>query len=94
MKPRASSREHCRRLAAQIFTQLPEDRAEALLILRYVRDIMRYLGETWPAAANSNAILPFPAPTSQEESPVAALAVRTDPLSTANPGSPLSGPEF
>lgn len=95
MKPRASSREHCRRLAAQIFTQLPEDRAEALTTLRYVRDILRYLGETWPAqaAANANAIQLLPVRKGPEEALGAAVASRNDPPGTANRASPLSEPE-
>lgn len=39
--------EHCKRLAAQIFAQLPEDRSETLLVMAYVQEILLNLGEAW-----------------------------------------------
>jgi len=51
---------HIKRMACQIYTQLPEDKREALQVLRYVRQIIFCLGEEWEAVARSAPILPFP----------------------------------
>ena len=51
---------HIKRMACQLYTQLPEDKREALQVLRYVRQIIFCLGEEWEAVARSAPILPFP----------------------------------
>lgn len=94
MKPRDSKHEHCRRLAAQVFTQLPEDHAEALLTLRYARDILRYLGKGWPTQAPS--VLPtqlFPVRTGLAGAPVVALANQNDRPNRASRALLPSEPE-
>lgn len=50
---------HIKRMACQIYTQLPEDKREALLVLQYVRQIIFCLGEDWDAVLKTAAILPF-----------------------------------
>lgn len=50
---------HLKRMACQIYTQLPEDKREALHVLRYVRQIIFCLGEDWDAVTRSAPILPF-----------------------------------
>jgi len=50
---------HMKRVACQIYTQLPESKRDALLVLRYVRQIVFCLGEDWEAVSRS-ALLPFP----------------------------------
>ena len=52
---------HIKRLACQLYTQLPEDKREALQVLRYVRQIIFCLGEEWETVASSAPVLPFPA---------------------------------
>ncbi len=52
---------HIKRLACQIYTQLPEDKREALQVLRYVRQIIFCLGEEWEMVSRSAPILPFSA---------------------------------
>lgn len=55
----ASTDPHLKRTACLIYTQLPEDKREALLVLRYVRQIIFSLGESWEAVSQSAPILPF-----------------------------------
>lgn len=50
---------HLKRLACQIYTQLPEDKREALQVLGYVRQIIFCLGEEWETISRSAPILPF-----------------------------------
>lgn len=50
---------HIKRMACQIYTQLPEDKREALQVLQYVRQIIFCLGEDWEAVVRTAAILPF-----------------------------------
>lgn len=50
---------HVKRLACQIYTQLPEDKREALQVLKYVRQIIFCLGEDWETVSRSAPILPF-----------------------------------
>ncbi len=50
---------HIKRLACQLYTQLPEDKREALQVLRYVRQIIFCLGEEWETVSRSAPILPF-----------------------------------
>lgn len=50
---------HIKRMACQIYTQLPEDKREALQVLQYVRQIIFCLGEDWEAVIKTAAILPF-----------------------------------
>lgn len=50
---------HVKRMACQIYTQLPEDKREALLVLQYVRQIIFCLGEEWETVSRTAAILPF-----------------------------------
>ena len=51
---------HIKRVACQIYTQLPEDKREALQVLQYVRQIIFCLGEDWEAVTRSAPIVPFP----------------------------------
>lgn len=51
---------HIKRLACQLYTQLPEDKREALQVLRYVRQIIFCLGEEWETVSRSAPILSFP----------------------------------
>lgn len=50
---------HLKRLACQVFTQLPEDKRDALQVLRLVRQLVFCLGEDWEAVTRSASILPF-----------------------------------
>ncbi|EKF17094.1 hypothetical protein NA2_20028 [Nitratireductor pacificus pht-3B] len=50
---------HIKRVACQIYTQLPDDKREALQVLGYVRQILFCLGEEWETVARSAPILPF-----------------------------------
>ena len=50
---------HLKRVACQLYTQMPEDKREALQVLRYVRQLIFCLGEEWEAVARSAPILPF-----------------------------------
>lgn len=50
---------HIKRMACQIYAQLPEDKREALQVLRYVRQIIFCLGEEWETVTRSAPILPF-----------------------------------
>lgn len=50
---------HIKRMACQLYTQLPEDKREALQVLQYVRQIIFCLGEDWELVVKSAAILPF-----------------------------------
>lgn len=50
---------HLKRMACQIYTQLPEDKREALHVLQYVRQIIFCLGEEWEMVSRSAPILPF-----------------------------------
>lgn len=61
---------HIKRMACQIYTQLPEDKREALQVLQYVRQIIFCLGEDWEAVVKTAAILPF---QPDQKGPVARL---------------------
>jgi hypothetical protein len=50
---------HLKRLACQLYTQLPEDKREALQVLGFVRQILFCLGEEWETVTRSAPILPF-----------------------------------
>lgn len=50
-----------KRLACQIAAQLPDDQAEALLVLNYAREIILCLGGGWQAPA-TNAPIPLFSP--------------------------------
>lgn len=63
---------HVKRLACQIYTQLPEDKREALQVLRCVRQIIFCLGEEWEAVTRTAPILPFSA---DQRGPAAPLKV-------------------
>lgn len=93
MKSRASQHEHCRRLAAQIFAQLPEDHAEALLTLRYARDILRCLGRVWPEQEGRAPIRLVPAVTGPVAAQAAVPANRNDRQDIASPASRQFEPE-
>ncbi|CUX07662.1 hypothetical protein CFBP6626_07555 [Agrobacterium tumefaciens] len=53
---------HIKRMACQIYTQLPEDKREALQVLQYVRQIIFCLGEDWETVIKSASILTFQPP--------------------------------
>lgn len=76
---------HFKRIAAQIYTQLPEDKRDALLVLRYVRQIVFCLGEDWETVSPSS-LLPFSAAERGRAKSRATLrAVQNDRPGTANP---------
>ena len=76
---------HLKRIACQVFTQLPEDKREALLVLRYVRQIVFCLGEDWETVARSAPILPFGTdPKGRAEGSASLRVVRSDRQDTAN----------
>lgn len=73
---------HIKRMACQIYTQLPEDKREALQVLQYVRQIIFCLGEDWEAVVKTAAILPFQ--SQEQRGPAARLRAvpegQSDPL--------------
>ncbi len=76
---------HLKRLACQIYTQLPEDKRDALLVMRYVRQILFCLGADWDAAFHKGAILPFETgPKGRAEAPTVLRVVPSDRPDTAN----------
>lgn len=77
---------HLKRVACQLYTQLPEDKREALLVLRYVRQIIFCLGEDWEAVTRSAPILPFSGDRKgRAESPTSLRVIQTGRQDTANP---------
>lgn len=76
---------HLKRIACQVYTQLPEDKREALLVLRYVRQIVFCLGEEWETVSRSAPILPFSHRKGQEEGPVTLRAVPSGRPDKSNP---------
>lgn len=77
---------HLKRIACQIYTQLPEDKREAMQVLGYVRQIIFCLGEEWEAVSRSAPILQF----SQERRDRAASlkAVRVGQIDPQDISSP------
>lgn len=76
---------HLKRTACLLFTQLPEDKREALLVLRYVRQIIFSLGEEWEMVSRTAPILPFSSgPKDREERPSALRAVQNGRQDTAS----------
>jgi hypothetical protein len=76
---------HLKRIACQVYTQLPDDKREALLVLRYVRQIVFCLGEDWETVSRSAPILPFASdPKGRAEGPTSLRVVRSDRPDTAN----------
>lgn len=47
MAGKSSNTEYIKRVAAQIVSQLPEDRRDALCALNYAREILVNLGKSW-----------------------------------------------
>lgn len=47
MAGKSSNTEYVKRVAAQIVSQLPEDRRDALCALNYAREILVNLGKSW-----------------------------------------------
>lgn len=77
---------HLKRIACQVYTQLPEGKREALLVLRYVRQIVFCLGEDWETVSRSAPIIPFgSSPRDQGERQATLREVLTDRRDTANP---------
>lgn len=77
---------HFKRIACQVYTQLPENKREALLVLRYVRQIVFCLGEEWGAASRSSANLSFaPCQKDQAEGPAFLKVVPNDRPDRASP---------
>ena len=77
---------YLKRIACQVYTQLPEDKREALLVLRYVREIVFCLGEEWETVSRSSPILPF-GPAQQRglaDRPTSLRVVPNDRRDTAN----------
>lgn len=50
---------HLKRLACQLYAQMPEDKREALQLLGYIRQIIFCLGEDWETVSRSAPVLPF-----------------------------------
>lgn len=76
---------HLKRVACQVYTQLPEDKREALLVLRYVRQIIFSLGEEWETVSRSAPILPFSnAQKDREERPATLRAAQNGRPDTAS----------
>lgn len=76
---------HLKRVACQVFTQLPEDKREALLVLRYVRQIIFCLGEEWETVSRSAPILPFSTDRrGREEAPATLRVVPSGHQDTTN----------
>lgn len=83
---RMQSDPHIKRLACQIYTQLPDDKREALQVLRYVRQVIFCLGEDWETVTRSAPILPFPSDqTGQVGFPRAVPEGRIGPRDRSNP---------
>lgn len=59
MDDKADAGSHLKRIACQVYTQLPEDKREALLVLRYIRQLIFCLGEEWETVSRTAPILPF-----------------------------------
>lgn len=77
---------HFKRTACSIFTLLPEDRREALEVLRLVRQLVFCLGEDWETVSRSAPILPFSKDRKGQVSSQAILrAVPTGPRDRSNP---------
>jgi hypothetical protein len=77
---------HLKRIACQVYTQLPEDKREALLVLRYIRQIIFCLGEEWETVSRSAPILPFSTERKgPAEAPATLRVVPTGRRDTANP---------
>lgn len=76
---------HNRRMACQIAAQLPDDRAEALRVLAYVRDIVENLGGGWGAETPVSDARLYLVRTSPAESLSGAPADRNGRLDRANP---------
>lgn len=82
---------YLKRLACQIFTQLPENEADALRALRYARIIVENLHVEWKSCTSTDKITPLPSARIDRESQRGALReVSLDALDTANQGSRLS----
>lgn len=76
---------HLKRLACQIYTQLPEDKREALQTLKLVRQLIFSLGEEWETVNRSAPILPFQTETKGRGAfPRVVPGGRIDPPDTAN----------
>lgn len=76
-----------KRTACQIAAQLPDDRAEALQVLGYVREIVMNLGGGWGPAVVPQPIQLFD-PSAQKDravSPADGPAVPSARLDRANP---------
>lgn len=89
MSNAVSDEGHLKRLACQVFTQLPEDKREALAVLRYARQLIFCLGEEWETVSRT-AVLPFESRKGQGSSVTVLRAVQTDRRDKANPESPRS----
>lgn len=75
---------HLKRVACQVYTQLPDNKREALLVLRYVRQIVFCLGDEWGKASRS-PILPFDGQKDQAEAPAFLTVVPNDRPDRASP---------
>lgn len=77
---------HVKRMACQIYTQLPEDKREALQVLKYVRQIIFCLGEDWEAMSRSSPILPFsPEQKGRATFPTVVQGGLSDPQDKSSP---------
>ena len=66
---------HLKRLACQVYTQLPEDKREALQVLGFVRQLLFCLGEDWEAVSRSGSVLKFSSEGRDREGSPGALRV-------------------
>ena len=85
-KARTHDSAHLKRLACQVYTQLPEDSEEAVRVLDLVREIIFDLGAAPITAERTTPILPFsPGLKGLVEFPKAAMANQNDRPDRANP---------
>lgn len=85
MEDKSDANGHLKRVACQVFTQLPEDKREALLVLRYIRQIIFCLGEDWETVTRSAPILPFSLDRKDRAAfPASLKAVPSGPRDIAN----------
>lgn len=77
---------YIKRVACQIYTQLPEDRREAMLVLQYVKQIIDCIGSGCELVQRQATIVPYPcALTDRGGFPAAAQEDQTAPPDISNP---------
>lgn len=89
MSSAESDEGHLKRTACLVFTQLPEDKREALAVLRYTRQLIFCLGEEWETVSRT-AILPFDPQKGRAASASTLRVVPSDHQDKASPRKPRS----